>query len=179
MEPGHHLAQTLNSIDRRFSGGLFISRAAAEAAYKVLISKGYVDSDIHVVMSAEARNKFYTNDLPKPEVESDIPEPIGGGAEVGALVGIISAVTTSLLIPGVGLVIGPLAAGLLGAGAGGILGSLIDAFMASGLPESHAKQYEDGIRDGRIFIGFHPDSDADALQIEKIWKDLGGEQVYF
>ena len=58
---------------------------------------------------------------------------------------------TSLVIPGLGLIIaGPLAAGLAGAGAGGITGGLIGALVGSGIPEDRAKIYEDGKLNGTM-----------------------------
>ena len=55
----------------------------------------------------------------------------------------IAAIGTSLVIPGLGLVVaGPLAAALAGAGAGGTAGGLIGALVGHGMPEDRTKKYE-------------------------------------
>ena len=66
---------------------------------------------------------------------------IGGTA--GAVLAAITAVGTSLVIPGLGLVIaGPLVAAFAGAGAGGTAGGLIGALVGHGIPEDRAKKYQ-------------------------------------
>ena len=74
----------------------------------------------------------------------------------------VAAVGTTLVLPGVGLVVaGPLAAALAGAGAGGITGGLIGALIGAGIPEERVKHYEEGIKNGGILMGVTPRSDED------------------
>lgn len=55
----------------------------------------------------------------------------------------MAALGTSVLIPGLGLIIA-------GAGAGGITGGIIRALIGAGIPEDRAKLYESGIKEGRM-----------------------------
>lgn len=75
-----------------------------------------------------------------------------GGALGGTVIGILGALvalSSTIAIPGLGLVvIGPLAAGLVGAGAGSIAGGLVGALIGSGIPEAHVKYFENEIKKG-------------------------------
>jgi hypothetical protein len=101
------------------------------------------------------------------------------GGTVGAVAGIIAAIGTSLVIPGLGLIIaGPIAAGLAGAGAGGIAGGIIGALVGSGIPEERAKLYESGVKKGNIVMGVKPRNDEDAKYFEEKWRANRGEEIY-
>ncbi|MDP1815482.1 MAG: hypothetical protein Q8K92_13625, partial [Leadbetterella sp.] len=101
------------------------------------------------------------------------------GGTVGAIAGIIAAVGTSIVIPGLGLVVaGPIAAGLAGAGAGGITGGIIGALVGSGLPEDRAKLYESGVKSGNIVMGVHPHNDEDAKYFEDNWRTNRAEEIH-
>jgi hypothetical protein len=98
---------------------------------------------------------------------------------VGAIAAAIAAVGTSLVIPGLGIVIaGPAVAALAGAGAGGVTGGIIGALVGWGIPEERVKHYESGIKSGGIVMGVTPRSDEDAEYLEREWKNHRGEHVY-
>ena len=98
------------------------------------------------------------------------------GSTVGAIAAAIAAVGTSLVLPGLGLVIaGPLAAAI--AGAGGVTAGLVGALIGWGIPEDRLKDYEQGINDGGILIGVKARSDNDARQFENDWKQNSGNHV--
>ena len=102
---------------------------------------------------------------------------IGGG--VGATLGAIAAIGTTLALPGIGLrIAGPIAAGLAGAGAGALTGGLIGALVGHGIPEEYAKHYGQGIREGGIFMGVQPRNDEDADYFENNWRENRGESIY-
>ena len=85
---------------------------------------------------------------------------------------------TSLVLPGLGLVIaGPIAAALAGAGAGGAAGGLVGALIGWGIPEERIAEYESGIRDGGILMGVRPRSADDALAFENSWRDANGALI--
>ena len=162
--------------------GLFRNREAADNAYQALIDLGYSRDDINLVMSDETRNRYYpANDTPHETGHKTMEGAgVGGaiGTTVGAILGALAAIGTSLVVPGLGLVIaGPIVAALAGAGAGSITGGLIGGLIGAGIPEDTAKAYEKGIREGGILISVEPRSDGDAERIEREWKNLGGELV--
>jgi len=165
----------------RMVTGMFSDRDSAERAYNSLHDRGYTKDDINLLMSDDTRKKHFRND--DTEIGTKAAEGAGKGSAiggaVGAIAGVIAAIGTSLVIPGLGLVIaGPIAAGLAGAGAGGITGGLIGALVGSGIPEERAKIYEEGVKNGKIVVGVHPRNDEDATYFENDWRTNKGEEVY-
>ncbi len=105
---------------------------------------------------------------------------IGGavGGAVGAVLAAIVAVGTSLIIPGLNLVIaGPIAAALAGAGAGAATGGLIGGLIGAGIPEHRAKVYDAGIRGGGILLGVEAKTDEEVEKLEKLLEDVGAQHV--
>lgn len=166
----------------RTLSGLFRDRESAENAYRSLTERGYTRDDVNVVMSDETRKTHFADD--DSELGSKALEGMGVGSAVGGTVGAllaaIAAIGTSVLLPGLGLVVaGPLAAALAGAGAGGVTGGLIGALVGSGIPEERAKYYDEGVRNGGIYMGVNPRTDEDAEYFENEWKtNYRGEHVY-
>lgn len=162
---------------------LFNDRASAECAYRALSSRGYGGDDVSVLMSDQTRTKYFSSDSAgETELGSKALEGAGTGAAIGGTIGAtlaaIAAIGTSLVLPGIGLVVaGPLAAALAGAGAGGATGGLLGALVGSGIPEDRAEAYESGIGQGGIVIGITPRGDADADYLAREWQSCGGANV--
>jgi hypothetical protein len=166
--------------------GLFRDRESAEQAYDSLAERGYGRDDVNMVMSDEGRKRHFaaTSD---GQVETELGTKaaegagIGGaiGGGVGAVVAAIAAAGTSLVLPGLGLVVaGPLAAAIAGAGAGAAGGGLVGALIGWNMPEERVKHYEQGLKEGGILLGVHPKNDEDAAYVEDRWKQSRGEHVY-
>ena len=161
--------------DRQMLTGMFADRESTEQAYSSLNERGYTKDDINLVMSDDTRKKHFSGEMRDTELGTKAAEGAGKGSAiggtVGAIAGVIAAIGTSLVIPGLGLVVaGPIAAGLAGAGAGGLAGTLIGAMVGSGIPEDRAKLYETGIKNGGVVIGVHPRNEEDAKYFESSWK---------
>lgn len=165
--------------------GLFLDRDSAERAYQSVTDLGYRSDDVNVVMSDETRKRYFSGeDSTVTELGSKAAEGagIGGaiGGTIGAIAGAIAAAGTTLVLPGLGLVIaGPIVAALAGAGAGGATGGIIGALVGWGIPEERVKHYEAGIKQGGILMSVRPRSDVDARRFEQEWKDSRGEHVYW
>jgi hypothetical protein len=100
------------------------------------------------------------------------------GGTLGAIIAGVAAAGTSLVVPGLGLVVaGPIAAALAGAGAGGGAGALIGGLIGAGIPEERAKVYESGVKEGGIVMGVRPRNDAEAEQLRNDWQKHNGENV--
>jgi hypothetical protein len=169
--------------DRGMLTGMFSDRESAENAYNTLHERGYSRDDINLIMSDETRKKHFTGDVEETEIGTKAAEGAGKGSAiggtVGAVVGVIAALGTSLVIPGLGVVIaGPIAAGLAGAGAGGLTGGIIGALVGSGIPEARAKLYESGVKKGNIVVGVRPKNDEDADYVERKWRENRGQEIY-
>ncbi len=169
----------------RLVTGLFPDRASAETAYGTAHERGYSSDDVNLVMSDDTRKRHFTGTTAGKETELGNKAAegagIGGaiGGTVGAIAAAIAAVGTSLVLPGLGLVIaGPLAAAIAGAGAGAAGGGLIGALVGWGMPEERVKEYEEGIKNGGILMGVHAKDDSDATHLESQWRANGGREVY-
>lgn len=171
------------TTNRGMLTGMFRDRESTENAYNTLHERGYTKDDINLVMSDETRKKHFAGDVKETEIGTKAAEGAGKGSAigstVGAIAGVIAAIGTSLVIPGLGIVIaGPIAAGLAGAGAGGITGGVIGALVGSGIPEERAKLYESGIKSGNIVMGINPRNSEDAEYFENNWRTNKGEEIH-
>ncbi|MEG0043906.1 MAG: hypothetical protein RR763_19745, partial [Massilia sp.] len=171
---------TRTTDNQRMVTGLFPDRASAERAYGTVSERGYNRDDVNLMMSDSTRQTHFADT--DTELGTKAAEGAGIGAGIGGTIGAvlagIAAVGTTLVLPGLGLVVaGPLAAALAGAGAGGITGGLIGALIGAGIPEERAQHYEDGIKGGGILLGVNARSDEDAAHIHKSWTEQGGSHV--
>lgn len=169
--------------DRRVITGLFKDRESAERAYNYLHERGYSKDEINLIMSDETRKRHFDETKGETEIGTKAMEGVGKGSliggAVGAVAGIIAALGTSLVVPGLGLVIaGPIAAGLAGAGAGGVTGGLIGGLIGWGIPEERARIYESKIKEGGIVMGVNPKDQVDAEYIENNWRENRVEDIY-
>lgn len=166
----------------RMLTGMFPDRESTETAYESLRARGYTDDEVNLLMSDDTKKKHFSKG--QTEIGNKALEGAGTGSAiggaVGATVGIIAAIGTSLVIPGLGLVIaGPLAAGLAGAGAGGLTGGIIGALVGSGIPEERARLYESGIKKGKVVMGVRPRNDDDAEYFRTNWSSNKAEEVHY
>jgi len=162
--------------------GMFRDRESAEKAYNSALSRGYTKDDLNVMMSDQTRDSWFAGD-DDTGLGSKAMEGAGTGSAIGGTLGAIiagiAAIGTSVLIPGLGLVVaGPIAAALAGAGAGGLTGGLVGALIGSGIPEDRAVQYEEGIKNGGLVMGLNPRNDDDATYFENDWRTNRGEHIY-
>lgn len=172
-----------NSERRPMLSGMFRDRESTEKAYNALHERGYTKDDVNLVMSDETRAKYYSDENDDSDLGTKAAESAGTGSAIGgtigAIAGVIAAIGTSVVIPGLGLIIaGPIAAGLAGAGAGGITGGLIGALVGSGIPEDRAKVYETGVKNGHVVMGVHPKNDEDAKYLAENWRTNQGQDIY-
>jgi hypothetical protein len=175
--------ETTSTPGKKLVTGMFSDRDSAERAYGTITERGYTRDDLNLLMSDETRKKHFTSAENKTDLGTKAMEGLGAGSAiggaVGAIAGVVAALGTSIVLPGLGLVIaGPIAAGLAGAGAGGITGGLIGALVGWGIPEDCAVRYEKGLKSGKIVMGVHPKNDEDARWFEERWKAHKAEDVY-
>ena len=163
--------------------GMFSDRNSAEKAYDTLHQRGYTKDDVNVMMSDDTRKTHFGEHTADSELGDKAMEGAGVGSAIGgtagAIIGAIAAIGTSVALPGLGLIIaGPLAAALAGAGAGGLTGGLVGALVGSGIPEEHAAEYEQGIKNGGIVMGVKPRNAEDAKYFDEQFRANNGDKVY-
>jgi uncharacterized protein YjbJ (UPF0337 family) len=167
--------------------GLYSTPESASRAYEGLTTKhGYRADDINVVMSEDTRRRHFGDATPGTELShgTKAAEGLGKGAAIGGGIGAalaaVFAVGSSVVIPGLGLVVaGPIAAALAGAGAGGATGGIIGALIGAGIPEDRVREYEHGIKEGGIVIGTKYRDPDHARELEKDYTNYGGTNVRF
>lgn len=168
--------------DSRMVTGLFKDGESVERAYEVVSQRGYDTTDINVLMSDEARRRYFSADR---KVNTDLGRKVEEGGELGGpLGGTIGTIMPAIIaagvvaLPGLGLVLaGPVAAALAAAGAAGLTFGLISLLGDWGIPEERARQYETGIHDGGILMAVKSRSDEDARHFEQQWVAMGGQHV--
>jgi len=172
--------------DAKMVTAAFRNHADAQSAYNALTRRGYTDSEINVLMSDRTRSTYFASDREEGQIPAGSMATegmsVGGavGTAVGATLAAIAAVGTSLVIPGLNLVIaGPLAAALAGGGAGAVTGGLIGALVGYGIPEENAQAYHEALKEGGVIVGVVPRSSKDASEIQQEFKDLRGDSVCY
>ncbi len=165
-----------NTGDRRTVVGVFDGPRHAEQALNDLKDSGFTPEQVSVV----ARDNRETRDM----VESTGMggEGAGTGAFLGGITGGILGWMVgigALAIPGVGPIVaaGALATTLGGAALGAVAGGLIGALTDMGVPEEHAKGYEENVRQGSILLTVSANTDEQARQAHGIFNRHGGSDV--
>jgi hypothetical protein len=140
---------------REHLSGFFDSREEAQDAVHRLEALGVPRSDISLVFrdDEDGRGRTVVTD----STGSHAGEGAGTGSIIGgtlgAILGALAATATSVVIPGVGILIaGPIAGALAGAGAGGLTGGVLGALVGAGIPEETARTYESGIHRGGVVV---------------------------
>lgn len=153
--------------DRRIDR-VFHNTETAHAYYDHLIERGYDKDEITVLMSKETKDKYYDGEHKSTGGEALKGAGAGSaiGGTVGAIAGAIAAIGTSIVLPGIGLVVaGPLAAAFAGAGIGGAGGALIGALTKAGLSDEKSAEYVDYLEKGKIIISVEPRNEEDRTHL--------------
>ena len=153
--------------------GLFDTRESGERAYEALLARGYLKSEISVLLSNETRKRLFG--IVKEPVDNKLLEgaAVGGtiGGAAGALGAALISVGTALVIPGAAFAfLAPITAALAGAGAGGAVGTLVGALVGADIPEKHIKVVSTRVHAGDILVSVRPKSEADGESIVKEWR---------
>lgn len=183
MDKNKNQENANRAVKKGMLTGMFSDRRSTENAYNSMHERGYTEDEINLVMSKETHDKYFSDDMDETELGNKAAAGAGSGSAIGgtigAVAGIIAAIGTSIVIPGLGLVVaGPIAAGLAGAGAGGLAGGIIGALVGWGIPKERAKIYESGIKDGHIILGVNPKNNDDAEYFERTWHENDAREIH-
>jgi hypothetical protein len=157
--------------------GIYKSTAAAEVAVDQLVSAGFSNQDVSVLMSDNEGSRDFA-----AEKNTKAPEGtatgVGVGGTVGGAVGLLAGIG-ALAIPGVGPLIaaGPIMGALAGLGVGGAVGGIVGALVGLGIPEYEAKRYEGHVKDGGILVSVHCDSSQEISRAKDILKTTGADDI--
>jgi hypothetical protein len=162
---------------------VFSDKNSAESAYRFLKELGYPEDEINVLMSDETRTMYFDAPYMQVEVVGASPKESPAiatavGTGTGVLLGAALGAASTLVFPGVGLVIaGPISAALIGAGFGGMTGGLMGSLIGVGVPEPRAKAYEEKVKEGKIILGVNPRNAEEEQQIIEMWRKEGGDLI--
>jgi hypothetical protein len=169
--------------DKKMVTGVFRNRYDAETAYSALRGRGYLPGEINVLMSDRTRETYANpSEAGKLDSGSKSTEGLGVGGAIGTAVGAalaaVAAIGTTIMVPGLGIVVaGPIVAALAGGGAGAVTGGVLGALIGAGIPESNASAYEAALKDGGVVIGVVPRNSDEADAIEEEFRQMHGENV--
>jgi hypothetical protein len=157
---------------------LYDDYATALQAVRRLKDAGVPNNEISIVSNnSEAWQDADTKRIKHRDLKhaEETGDNAGIGAGIGAALGGTAGVLTGLgllAIPGLGPVVaaGWLATAALGLAAGGVAGGLIGALTSSGVSETDAHFYAEGIRRGGTLVSARV-PDRDRARIESIMND--------
>jgi hypothetical protein len=163
--------------------GVFDDRAKADNCFNELMALGVPESSITVMMSDQTRARYYSVDPDakgaKAGSMASEAAGVGGaiGTALGATIAAVLAVGTSVIIPGVAVIAGPLAAAIAGGSAGALAGGLIGALVGMGMTEQNAAVYNEALLSGGVVIAVTPFDNNEANRIEDMMVRCGGREV--
>jgi hypothetical protein len=138
--------------------GIYKTPGTAEAAVDHLLSKGFTNSAISVLMPDDESTRAFAHEKNTKAPEGTTTGVTTGGV-IGGTLGLLAGIG-ALAIPGVGPLIaaGPIVASLAGLGVGGTVGGIVGALIGLGIPEYEAKRYEGAVKGGGTLLSVHCDT---------------------
>jgi len=157
--------------------GIYTSREQAENGVDTLLSAGFANSDISVLLPDKGSTREFAHDKETKAPEGTATGATAGGV-IGGTLGILAGIG-ALAIPGLGpfIAAGPIMAGLAGLGAGGAIGGVVGALIGMGMPEYEAKRYEGRLRSGNILLSVHCDTSDEIDRAKDVLKNSGAEDI--
>jgi hypothetical protein len=157
--------------------GIYKTAGAAEVAVDHLLSKGFPNSAISVLMPDDESTRAFAHEKNTKAPEGTTTGVTTGGV-IGGTLGVLAGIG-ALAIPGVGPLIaaGPIMAGLAGMGIGGTVGGIVGALVGLGIPEYEAKRYEGAVKDGGTLLSVHCDTSEQMDSAKASLKETGAHDI--
>jgi hypothetical protein len=157
--------------------GIYKNRVQAEQSVDRLLSAGFGNDDISVLLPDNERSKEFAHKKDTKAPEGTTAGATAGGV-VGGTLGLLAGIG-ALAIPGVGpfIAAGPIMGALAGLGVGGAVGGLIGALVGMGIPEYEAKRYEGRIKEGGVLLSVHCDTSDEIKRAKDLLKNTGAEDI--
>jgi len=176
----------------------------AEKMIELLVKANFSKDDISILASDSGAIHTYTSAEFKDSISKDpiateniaqvnigdlevvqstkAPEGSSVGAVTGGIVGGAIGLLAGLgaiAIPGLGVFVaaGPIVAALSGSAVGGATGLLVGALIGSGIPEYEAKEYEAGVKGGKILLSIVARDSEQVDKAKEIMGEAGGESI--
>ncbi len=157
--------------------GIYATPATAEHAVDHLLSLGFTNSAISVLLPDDESTRAFAHEKSTKAPEGTTTGVTTGGV-VGGTLGLLAGIG-ALAIPGVGPLIaaGPIMGALAGLGVGGAVGGLVGALVGMGIPEYEAKRFEGAVKGGGTLISVHCDTSEQVSLAKDGLKNTGAKDV--
>jgi hypothetical protein len=157
--------------------GIYATPGTAEAAVDHLLSKGFSNAAISVLLPDDESTRAFAHEKNTKAPEGTTAGVTTGGV-IGGTLGLLAGIG-ALAIPGVGPLIaaGPIMATLAGVGVGGAVGGLVGALVGMGIPEYEAKRYEGAVKDGGTLLSVHCDTSEQVDAAKVALKETGARDI--
>ncbi|WP_263417065.1 DUF3341 domain-containing protein [Terriglobus albidus] len=157
--------------------GIYKTVGAAETAVDHLLSRGFANSAISVLLPDDESTRAFAHEKQTKAPEGTATGATSGGV-VGGTLGLLAGIG-ALAIPGVGPLIaaGPIVATLAGVGVGGAVGGIMGALIGLGIPEFEAKRYEGAVKDGGTLLSVHCSTSEEVDVAKAALKETGAQDV--
>jgi hypothetical protein len=157
--------------------GIYATPGTAEAAVDQLLTKGFTNADISVLLPDDDSTRAFAHEKHTKAPEGTATGVTAGGV-IGGSLGLLAGIG-ALAIPGVGPLIaaGPIMASLAGLGIGGAVGGLVGALVGMGIPEYEAKRYEGAVKDGGTLLSVHCDTSEEIDAAKELLKETGATDI--
>ena len=157
--------------------GIFDTLNAAERTVDHLLTAGFSNSDISVLLPDDESTRKFAHEKHTKAPEGAATGVTAGGVVGGAL-GLLAGIG-ALAIPGAGpfIAAGPIMAALAGLGVGGAVGGMVGALVGIGIPEYEAKRYEGRVRSGGILLSVHCDTTSEIEAAEQTLTSTGAQDI--
>src|ERR1700759_98279 len=157
--------------------GIYKTPGIAEAAVDHLLSKGFTNSSISVLLPDDESTRAFAHEKSTKAPEGTATGVTTGGV-IGGTLGLLAGIG-ALAIPGVGPLIaaGPIVATLAGVGVGGAVGGVVGALVGLGIPEYEAKRYEGAVKDGGTLLSVHCDTAEQIDSAKASLKESGAKDI--
>jgi hypothetical protein len=157
--------------------GIYKTAQSAESAVDHLISAGFSNSAISVLLPDDESTRAFAHEKNTKAPEGTTTGAATGGV-VGGTLGLLAGIG-ALAIPGVGPLIaaGPIMAALAGVGVGGAVGGVVGALVGLGIPEYEAKRYEGAVKNGGTLLSVHCDTSEQIDSAKASLKETGAQDI--
>lgn len=159
--------------------GIMKTHAQADSLVTELTASGFLRENISILLPDQAKKQATRLDIgaratEHAQTETNAPEGAAIGASAGTAVGGalgLLAGLGALAIPGVGLFLaaGPILATLGGLSVGAAVGSVTGGLVGYGIPEHHARKFEELVQSGSILVAAHCDSSTEQLRATQVF----------
>lgn len=157
--------------------GIYGTQEAAERGVDQLLSSGFSNSDVSVLMPDNESTRAFAHEKHTKAPEGTTTGATTGGV-VGGTLGLLAGIG-ALAIPGVGPLIaaGPIVATIAGVGAGGTVGGIVGALVGMGIPEYEAKRFEGAVKEGGVLVSVHCDYSDEITTAKRVFNQSGAHDI--